>query len=206
MVLSPEDQRDTTVPSTLFCPVSITSSIYPLCPYPQIFWGRWVSLKPSRFLFTIEKIGAFTSNKDFAFPFPNYYDVSTVVLTFYKTLGFRFTMEVFHRGSHFLVSKLKSYIHKIPLHLQQERRCLSFCLRLFQDSRVPFHHGNISTRVLFPVSKLPRFFFIIEKIGAFAHISSFPVCQVYRDTLHRSQSLTSYIKAEGFASPFKDIR
>ncbi len=145
--MSPEDQRDTTIPSTLLRPAAITSSICPLCPCAQFFWGRWASLKPSRFLFTIEKIGAFACNKGFAFPFPRYYGVSDAVFTFYKTLGFRFTMEVFHQGSPFPVSKLHSYIHKVPLHLQQERRRLSCCLRLFQDSRVPFHHGSISTRV-----------------------------------------------------------
>ncbi len=37
------------------------------------------SLKPSRFLFTIEKIGAFAYNKGFAFPFPSYYRVSAAV-------------------------------------------------------------------------------------------------------------------------------
>jgi hypothetical protein len=67
----------------------------PICPSAQNFWGRRVSLKPSRFLFTIEKIGAFAYNKDFVFPFPSYYGVSAAVFAFYKTLGFRFIMEVF---------------------------------------------------------------------------------------------------------------
>jgi hypothetical protein len=69
----------------------------------QFFWGRCASLKPSRFLFTIEKIGAFAYNKGFAFPFPSYYGVSAAVFAFYKTLGFRFTMEVFHQGLRFPV-------------------------------------------------------------------------------------------------------
>jgi hypothetical protein len=48
-------------------------------PAIKFFWGRCASLKPSRFLFTIEKIGAFAYNKGFAFPFPSYYRVSAAV-------------------------------------------------------------------------------------------------------------------------------
>jgi len=92
----PEDERDTTFPSTLLCPVAITSPNAPYAPARKFFGGEWASLK-TWFLFTIEKIGAFASKKGFAFPFPSYYGVSVAVYTFYKTLGFRFTMEVFQQ-------------------------------------------------------------------------------------------------------------
>jgi hypothetical protein len=52
-----------------------------------------------------------------------------------------------HGGEEQLFVLFHSSIHKVPLHLQQERRRLRCCLRLFQDSRVPLHHGSISTRV-----------------------------------------------------------
>ncbi len=124
--MSPEDQRDTTVPSTLLRPAVITSPICPLCPCAQFFWERWASLKPSRFLFTMEKIGAFAGNKCFAFPFPSYHGVSDVRFPFPSYSGVLRTMEAFQQGFRF------------------------------------------------PVSKLPRFLFTIEIVGAFAYISSFP--------------------------------
>jgi len=46
------------------------------------------SLKSSRFLFTIEKIGAFAYNKGFAFPFPSLPIASQLLSRINKTQGF----------------------------------------------------------------------------------------------------------------------
>jgi hypothetical protein len=66
----------------------------------------------------------------FLFTYNKNVGVSDVVFAFFKTLGFRFTMEAFQQGFRFPVLKLHSYIHKVPLHLQQERLRLSCCLAL----------------------------------------------------------------------------
>ena len=128
--------------------------------------------KTPRFLFTIEKIGTFVYIKGFVSPFPNYQGFSSPLrrsvssptsrgsfprfqatkVSFHHwedkdfvkaTKGFAFPF-LSYQGIHFPVSKLHPYIHKVALHLQQERRCLSCCLRLFQDSRVLFHHESFS--------------------------------------------------------------
>ncbi len=93
--LEPEDQRDTTVPSTLLRPAAITSPICPLCPCAQIFWGRMGIAKVIKVSLHHWEDWRLHLQQGLRFPVSKLLRVSTTVFTFYKTLGFRFTMEVF---------------------------------------------------------------------------------------------------------------
>ncbi len=93
--LEPEDQLDTTVPSTLLSPAAITLPICPLCPCAQIFWGRMGIAKAIKVSLHHWEDRRLRLQQGLRFPVSKLLRVSGAVFAFYKTLGFRFTMEVF---------------------------------------------------------------------------------------------------------------
>ncbi len=95
--LEPEDQRDTTVPSTLLRPAAITSPICPLCPCAQNFRGRMGIAKAIKVSLHHWEDRRLRLQQGLRFPVSKLLDVSAAVFAFYKTLGFRFTMQVFQQ-------------------------------------------------------------------------------------------------------------
>jgi hypothetical protein len=91
--------------------------------------------------------------KGFIFPFPSYHGTSTTV-SHYQDFRVPVKNESNHQGFRFPVSKVHSYIHKVPLHLRPNVGVSASVFAFFKTLGFIFTMKTIIKGFGFPVSKL----------------------------------------------------
>ncbi len=91
--------------------------------------------------------------KGFTFPFPRYHGASDVV-SHYQDSRVPLNHESNHQGFRFPVSKVHSYIHKVPLHLRPNVGVSAAVFAFFKTLGFTFTMKSITKGFGFPVSKL----------------------------------------------------